>query len=55
VGGMEAQAALARPVQDTLFFAGEATELEGHQATVHGALFAGERAAGEVIASLGIA
>jgi monoamine oxidase len=52
VGGMEAQAALARPVQGTLFFAGEATELEGHQATVHGALFAGERAADEVLASL---
>jgi monoamine oxidase len=53
VGGMEAQAALARPVEDTLFFAGEATELAGHQATVHGALFAGERAANEVIRSLG--
>jgi monoamine oxidase len=52
-GGISAQASLARPVQETLFFAGEATELEGHQATVHGALFAGERAADEVLASLG--
>jgi monoamine oxidase len=52
VGGIEAQAALAEPVQDTLFFAGEATELRGYQATVHGALFAGERAADEVVASL---
>jgi hypothetical protein len=34
---MEAQAILARPVEDTLFFPGEATELAGHQATVHGA------------------
>jgi monoamine oxidase len=53
VGGMEAQADLARPVENTLFFAGEATEMEGHQATVHGALFAGQRAAGEVLRSLG--
>jgi monoamine oxidase len=51
-GGMEAQAALARPLEDTLFFAGEATELAGHQATVHGALFAGQRAADEVLRSL---
>jgi monoamine oxidase len=52
VGGMEAQATLATPVEDTLFLAGEATELAGHQATVHGALFAGERAADEVLHSL---
>jgi monoamine oxidase len=52
VGGIEAQASLARPVDNTLFFAGEATELAGHQATVHGALFAGERAADEVLSSL---
>jgi monoamine oxidase len=54
VNGMDAQTALARPVDRTLFFAGEATELGGHQATVHGALFAGERAADEVLASLGL-
>jgi monoamine oxidase len=51
-GGMQRQALLARSVEDTLFFAGEATELAGHQATVHGALLAGERAADEVLASL---
>jgi monoamine oxidase len=50
-GGIEAQALLASPLEDTLFFAGEATELAGHQATVHGALFAGERAADEVLRS----
>ena len=55
VGGMPAQAVLARPVENTLFFAGEATEQAGHQATVHGALFAGERAADEVLHSLGLA
>jgi monoamine oxidase len=52
VGGMEAQAVLARPVENTLFFAGEATELAGHQATVHGAVAAGQRAADEVMRSL---
>jgi monoamine oxidase len=52
VGGMAAQADLARPVANTLFFGGEAIELTGHQATVHGALFAGERAADEVLHSL---
>jgi len=52
VGGIERQAQLATPVADTLFFAGEATETAGHQATVHGALFAGQRAADEVKASL---
>jgi monoamine oxidase len=52
-GGMKAQASLATPVDDTLFFAGEATELAGHQATVHGAIFAGEGAAQEVINTLG--
>ena len=51
-GGIEAQAQLARPVEQTLFFAGEATELTGHQATVHGALYAGRRAAHEVVRSL---
>lgn len=29
----------------TLFFAGEATELQGHSATVHGAIASGVRAA----------
>ena len=52
VGGIEAQAALASPVENTLFFAGEATELDGLQATVHGALAAGQRAADEVLQSL---
>ncbi len=53
VGGLEHQAALARPIARTIFFAGEVTELSGYQATVHGALFAGQRAADEVLDSLG--
>jgi monoamine oxidase len=52
VGGMRAQEILARPVEDTLFFAGEATELSGNQATVHGALYTGVRAADEALHSL---
>ena len=52
VGGMALQAALAEPVANTVFFAGEATELDGHQATVHGAVYAGRRAASEVLQSL---
>jgi monoamine oxidase len=52
VRGLPRQLALARPVEGTLFFAGEATELQGHHATVHGAIASGERAAREVAAAL---
>ena len=38
---------LARPIDDRLFFAGEATDTE-HPATVHGALASGQRAAIEI-------
>ena len=51
-GGLEARAVLARPVADTLFFAGEATNSDGHTATVHGAIASGLRAAREVIAAV---
>jgi monoamine oxidase len=50
-GGYGSQRALARPVAQTVFFAGEATESSGHHATVHGALASGERAAREVLQS----
>ncbi len=52
VGGGDARAALAAPVDDTLFFAGEATSTDGQSGTVNGALETGERAAGEAAASL---
>ncbi len=52
VNGREAQQQLAAPVDGTLFFAGEATETDGHHATVHGALATGQRAAREIIARL---
>jgi monoamine oxidase len=48
VGGAEARRTLAAPLEDTLFFAGEATDTEDEAATVTGALQSGERAAREV-------
>lgn len=50
VGGIDATEALARSMDDTLFFAGEATNTTGHQGTVHGAIATGLRAAREIIA-----
>lgn len=44
VGGLDAPAQLAAPVEQTLFFAGEATDA-GHTGTVHAALASGYRAA----------
>jgi monoamine oxidase len=52
VGGVRAGERLARPVEGTLFFAGEATASGGNTGTVHGALESGRRAAGEALASL---
>lgn len=49
VGGEGAQAELAESMADTLFFAGEATNSEGHHGTVHGAIATGERAAREIL------
>ena len=49
VGGNGARQALAAPLDDTLFFAGEATDFEGEHGTVAGALQSGARAAREVI------
>jgi monoamine oxidase len=50
VGGSVARRSLALPIDDTLFFAGEATDLEGEATTVTGALQSGIRAAREVLA-----
>lgn len=51
--GTEARRELARPVDDTLFWAGEATHWTGSAGTVHGALASGARAAAELLRSLG--
>lgn len=53
VGALDAPAAWAQPVADTLFFCGEATCGDIHPATVHGAMESGLRAADEVHAALG--
>lgn len=52
-GGMGAQQELARPLANRLFFAGEATQSDGHHATVHGAFSSGIRVAGEILNSIG--
>ena len=50
-GHLDARRQLATPIENTLFFAGEATETEGRSGTVHGAIATGRRAALEVIAA----
>jgi monoamine oxidase len=50
VGAIEARASLVQPVERTLFLAGEAVAVGGRNATVHGALASGRRAATEVLA-----
>jgi monoamine oxidase len=52
VGGGNARGVLGLPIDDTLFFAGEATSTDGQGGTVNGAFETGTRAAREVIASL---
>jgi monoamine oxidase len=51
VGGSDARKDLAAPLDDALFFAGEATDTQDEAATVTGALQSGARAAREVIRS----
>jgi monoamine oxidase len=50
VNALPARRVLAEPVQGTLIFAGEATEQNGHSATVHGAIASGMRAAESLLA-----
>jgi monoamine oxidase len=49
VGGQEARGVLASPIEGTLFFAGEATDGDGHGGTVHGAIATGRRAAHAIL------
>lgn len=53
VGGMDAAHTLAAPVANTLYFAGEATNGDGYNGTVHGAIATGYRAAEELLQSVG--
>ena len=49
VGGIDAARALGAPVEDTLYFSGEATNPDGYNGTVHGAIATGLCAAAEVL------
>jgi monoamine oxidase len=51
VGADGAQEELAKPVDQLLFFAGEATASAGSNGTVHGAMASGYRAAKESLSS----
>jgi monoamine oxidase len=51
VGGLKLIKRLASPFEDTLYFAGEATDTEGQWGTVHAALATGHRAAQQVLKS----
>jgi monoamine oxidase len=48
-GGLWAREVLARPVEHTLYFAGEAIDLLGYGGTVHGAIASGRRAARQIL------
>jgi monoamine oxidase len=50
-GGAEAPRILGTPLEETLFFAGEATDTTGHNGTVHGAMASAHRAAKEILSS----
>jgi monoamine oxidase len=50
-GGDNAQHDLGLPLENTLFFAGEATDLNGHNGTVHGALASATRVVEEIRSS----
>jgi monoamine oxidase len=51
-GALDAPERMTYPVENTLYFAGEHTDLSGHWGTVHAALESGFRAAGSLLSSL---
>ena len=54
-GALTARRTLAEPVPGTLYFAGEATDVTGHSATVNGAIASSRRVARQILASSGAA
>jgi len=52
-GGDGSERELAAPLEDTLFFAGEAANFEGHNGTVNGAMMTADRVAREILERLG--
>jgi monoamine oxidase len=53
VGALDAPGKMRVPVEETLFFAGEHTDVSGHWGTVHAALAAGSSVADQIIAAGG--
>lgn len=51
-GGLDASKKMTEPVADTLFFAGEHTDVTGHWGTVHAAMRSGLRAAEQVLSGI---
>jgi monoamine oxidase len=49
VGAIAAQKMIAAPLENTLFFAGEATDMAGNNGTVNGAIASGYRAAADIL------
>ena len=52
-GALDAPEQMTRPVEDTLYFAGEHTDTAGHGGTVHAAIATGTRAARQVLEQSG--
>jgi monoamine oxidase len=48
-GGLDASRKMSEPVAETLFFAGEHTDITGHWGTVHAAMRSGLRAAAQIL------
>jgi len=48
-GGMDASRRMTEPLADTLYFAGEHTDVTGHWGTVHAAVRSGLRAANQIL------
>jgi monoamine oxidase len=49
-GALDASLRMTQPVAQTLYFAGEHTDIEGHWGTVHAAFNSGSRAADQILA-----
>jgi monoamine oxidase len=54
VGALDAPEKMRIPVEDTLFFAGEHTDVTGHWGTVHAALAAGGNVADQILSGGGV-
>jgi monoamine oxidase len=50
-GALDASLRMTQPIENTLYFAGEHTDTQGHWGTVHAAINSGSRAAQQVIAA----